>query len=202
MLTIGLTGGIGSGKSTAARYFTELGVTVIHADAIAREIVAPNSAPLNQIIAHFGPNIVDEQGNLCRDKLRGLIFSNPKERQWLENLLHPIILKRMHQLAKKANSAYCIMEIPLLLEKNVPVDRILVIDVPVNLQILRLQQRTKMDETEIKDILETQLQREQRLAKADDIIHNEGGLAALKQQVQSLHQKYLQLCKKNNGREC
>lgn len=191
MLLIGLTGGTGSGKSTVARYFSELGITVIDADLIAREVVTPNTKAFEQIIERFGPGFLDDQHHLRRDKLRQLIFKNSHERQWLENLLHPLILKKMYQLAKDASSPYCILEIPLLLEKNVQVDRVLVVDSTPELQIERLQRRTNMNIEEITAILETQLSREKKLARADDIIHNEGNLNELQQQVKNLHQKYL-----------
>lgn len=191
MLLIGLTGGIASGKSTVARYFADLGITVIDTDQLARKFVAPHTKEFAQIITHFGPEILDENQQLRRDKLRQIIFKNPKQREWLENLLHPLILKEMFALTKTATSPYCILEIPLLLEKNVPVDRILVVDTTPKLQIERLQQSTKMTLEEINSILQSQLSREKKLAQADDVIYNQSSLTELQQQVHNLHQKYL-----------
>lgn len=193
MLLIGLTGGIGSGKSTVAHYFSELGITIIDADLIAREAVTSNTKTFDQIVAHFGPEILDKEQQLNRDKLRHLIFKNHLERQWLENLLHPLILKKMCELSKNVTSPYCILEIPLLLEKNVQVDQILVVDTSRELQIQRLKQRTNMSLEEINAILNAQISREKRLAKADYIIYNNGSMTELQQQVQNLHHEFLKL---------
>lgn len=193
MQIIGLTGGIGSGKSTAARYFSELGIDVIDADVIAHALTTKNTPTLKKISEHFGSNILDPQGELRRDALRTIIFSNADERLWLENLLHPLILEEMFSRAKKATSAYCVLVIPLLLEKNIKTDRVLVIDCPTNIQIDRIRARDSLNMNQIDAMLQTQLSREQRLAQADDIIHNESTLAELHTQVQKMHTKYLQL---------
>lgn len=192
-LLVGLTGGIGSGKTTVANFFIELGITVIDADAIAREVVTKESGALKKITTHFGPGILDTNGSLRRDKLRDLIFKNTASRLWLENLLHPLILEKMQQQAKQAPSAYVVLIIPLLLEKNISVDKALIVDATPKLQIERIKQRENLNEEQINAIMQTQLNREQRLAKADDIIHNEGSLADLKTQVIKLHEKYLKL---------
>lgn len=191
MLTIGLTGGIGSGKTTVANYFAGLGITVIDADIIARQIVTAGSPLLKQITQHFGSSVLDETGNLNRNKLRDLVFADPTQRLWLENLLHPVILKEMYQLAKTASSAYCILVMPLLLEKNVSVDRVLVVDCPRDLQIQRIEEQRQLTKKQIDAILATQLTREQRLARADDVINNDDSLTALKEQTLVLHQKYI-----------
>lgn len=190
---IGLTGGIGSGKTTAANFFAELGVTVIDADVIAREVVTPGSNTLKKIIAHFGSEIADSSGALQRSKLREIIFNDVNAREWLENLLHPLILQEIHRQAEKTHASYCIAVIPLLLEKNAHegIDRILVIDAPEDLQIERAKQRDDLSETQVKNILATQLSRAQRLTKADDVILNDNDLKSLKQKIKALHIEYL-----------
>jgi len=197
MLVIGLTGGIGSGKSTAAKCFEELGIHVIDADHIAREIVKPGTFVLEEILARFGQQILTE-GQLNRSKLRELIFADPLQKQWLENLLHPLIRSRMQELAQQAPSPYCIMMIPLLLETkpNALINRILVIDAPEALQVSRTQARDKIPAGQVIRIMTTQTSRSQRLAAADDIIINDGDLAHLKEQVLKMHQRYVSLAQK------
>ncbi len=197
MLKIGLTGGIGSGKSTVAKYFAELGVAIIDADKIARELVAKDTHTLTKIVKHFGSKILTGRGELDRTYLRKLIFSNPKQKQWLEKLLHPLIFHFMVNQLQQIKSPYCILVIPLLLETQQEklVDRILVVDAPQEQQINRTMKKNKMSEKEVKAIIVTQANREQRLASADDIIYNDNSLTKLKQQVQQLHQKYLILSK-------
>lgn len=195
MLKIGLTGGIGSGKTTAANYFADLGIKIIDADQIAHQIVKPGSSLLVPIIERFGSEILDQEGNLKRNKLADIIFANANEREWLEKLLHPPILTEMHKLISATTSPYCILVIPLLLEKNLPVDRVLVIDCAVSTQTTRLQQNRQLTLEQINAILATQLPREQRNAKADDIIMNDGSLTDLRQKVFLQHQIYLQIVK-------
>lgn len=192
MLRIGLTGGFACGKSEAARYFAELGTTVIDSDVIAREIVEKNTPAFTKITEHFGKKILNKNNELDRQQLREIIFANSSEREWLENLLHPIILKKMNAQAEKINAPYCIFVIPLLLEKNLKqyVDRILVIDAPEILQRERAQQRDKLTTEQLTDILRTQLSRSERLSQADDVINNDGNLEQLKQQVMRCHQRY------------
>lgn len=193
MLKIGLTGGIGSGKSTVAKYFAELGITIIDADKIARELVATETSTLTKIIKHFGNKVLTNRGTLDREYLRKLIFDNSKHKQWLEKLLHPLIYQEMKQRVQQAKSPYCILVIPLLLETKQEkfVDRILVVDAPKQMQINRTTKKNKMSEKEVKIIIATQANREQRLTCANDIIYNNSSLSELKQQVQQLHQKYL-----------
>lgn len=195
MLTIGLTGGIGSGKSTVANFFSQLGITIIDSDQIARDVVLPGTPALQTIVTHFGKQILDDHGALDRQKLRELIFQHPEERRWLEKLLHPQIREKMRAAVQQAQSSYCVLVIPLLIETqpNPLVNRILVIDSPEDLQIKRTQQRDRLDETQIQAIMQSQATREQRLAAADDVIHNKGDLKQLEIQVQKLHQRYLQL---------
>jgi dephospho-CoA kinase len=197
MLKIGLTGGIGSGKSSVAKYFAELGITIIDADKIARELVATGTSTLTKIVKHFGNKVLTNRGTLDRKYLRKLIFSNPKQKQWLEKLLHPLIYQEMEKRVQQVNSPYCVLVIPLLLETRQEklVDRILVVDAPQQLQINRTMKKNKISETEVKAIIVTQANREQRLTSADDIIYNDNSLTELKQQVQQLHQRYLILSK-------
>jgi dephospho-CoA kinase len=194
-LIIGLTGGIGSGKSEASKRFAERGIVVVDADLVAREVVEPGRAALTQIAAHFGPDILDITGSLNRSKLREIIFSDPAEKQWLELLLHPIINAEIrHQLAN-ATSVYAILASPLLLETQQfqLVDRILVIDTSEQLQIERASYRDKNNEAQIKAIMQTQLSRQERCARATDIIQNHGNITELDAQVEKLHQLYLEL---------
>lgn len=197
MLVIGLTGGIGSGKSTVAALFEQLGVTIIDSDIIAREVVAPGTELLAKIAAHFGNHIIDHQGNLNRRELRNLIFTHEQERRWLEQHLHPAIYARIREQLQSVQTSYCVVIIPLLIETNPHnlVDRILVIDCPEELQISRSQKRDQSNAENIKEIMQTQVQRTDRLAAADDVINNSGDLASLEKQVKKLHQHYLRLSK-------
>ncbi|MBN1684787.1 MAG: dephospho-CoA kinase [Gammaproteobacteria bacterium] len=191
---IGLTGGIASGKSTVARLFQNYGITIIDADDITRELCSPNTTIFNKIVKKFGVEILNTDQTLNRAKLRKIIFQDKKARLWLEQLLHPEVKKIMKQRAKQANSLYCILVIPLLLETQFPpkTDRILVVDAPEQLQIQRLKQQGHLSDTEIQSILKSQASRQQRLKKADDVILNDGNLEQLEKQVHLLHQKYCQ----------
>ena len=194
-LIIGLTGGIGSGKSEASRRFAERGVAVVDADVVAREVVEPGAPALIQIAAHFGSDILDADGHLNRSKLRAIIFSNPAEKQWLESLLHPIINTEIRYQLAKATSPYSILASPLLLETQQfqLVDRVLVIDTSEQLQLERATHRDKNNEAQIKAIMQTQLSRQERCARATDIINNHGSIDELDMQVEKLHQRYLEL---------
>lgn len=195
MLLIGLTGGIGSGKSTVAAMFHELGVPVIDADEIAHELTRPGTASTEEILRLLGPIIQDRKGGLDRARLRRLVFSDPARRRQLEALLHPRILSEMLRRATALDVPYCILSIPLLLEsgQQTVVDRILVVDAPETLQKQRTMQRDGMSAGEVEAILQAQHPRKQRLAAADDVIVNDGDLDALRQQVEALHRKYLAL---------
>lgn len=194
-LIVGLTGGIGSGKSEASKRFAQRGVLVVDADIVAREVVAPDSAALAQIVAHFGADIIDIAGNLKRGKLREIIFSNPTEKQWLESLLHPIINTEIRRQLTNSTSIYSILASPLLLETQqfLLVDRILVIDTSEQHQLERASKRDKNNEAQIKAIMQTQLSRQERCARATDIIQNHGSIDELDEQVEKLHQLYLEL---------
>lgn len=194
-LIIGLTGGIGSGKSEACKRFAERGIVIVDADIVAREVVAPGRAALAQICAHFGTDIIDTSGQLNRSKLRTIIFSHPDEKQWIESLLHPLINTEIRLQLGNATSDYAILVSPLLLETKQYqlVDRVLVIDTSEQLQLERASQRDKNNEAQIKAIMQTQLSRQERCARANDIIQNHGDINELDAQVEKLHLLYLEL---------
>ncbi|WP_020207943.1 dephospho-CoA kinase [Gilvimarinus chinensis] len=200
-LIIGLTGGIGSGKSAAADLFAGYGVTVVDADIAAREVVEPGTICLAAIAAHFGADILLPNGELNRRALREIIFNDPQAKTWLEDLLHPAIRKLIIQQLGEAPSPYALLVSPLLLEtdQHQLTSRILVIDCEESEQIQRAAARDNSDAERIKAIMATQLARTQRLAKADDILHNHGSLEDLVPQVEALHQEYLQLAKAANN---
>jgi len=193
-LRIGLTGGIGSGKSAAADEFSRLGIEIIDTDLIARELVEPGQPALAEIVSLFGDNILDQQQRLDRNKLRQRVFSDQSSRNKLESILHPRIRQRAIDQATRASSPYCILVIPLLLEtgNDYPLDRILVIDTPIELQRQRIAARDTLSDSDIDAILAAQVSREERLAVADDRISNEGCLASLHKQVERLHHRYLE----------
>lgn len=195
MLIIGLTGGIGTGKSTVAGYFAQLGIPVIDADRIARELVIPGSPVLREIADAFGTELVLPDGNLDRPQLRQQIFSDPERRRQLEAILHPRIYAEMRRRMQTLHAAYCILVIPLLLEtgKTGLVDRILVVDAPEISQRERVISRDGMSEDILEAILRTQISRSERLRAADDIIVNNTDLADLRDQVATLHRRYLDL---------
>lgn len=196
MLKIGLTGGIGSGKSTVANYFAALGVPVIDADQIARELVGPGQPALQAIVEAFGPAVLDSAGHLDRARLRAQVFGadpHSGQRQLLESILHPLIRAEMQRRAQGMTAPYGLLCIPLLVEtgQKDQVARILVVDAPEALQYQRVRQRDNaVLDTEITAILRAQATRQQRLAVADDIIVNDGGLEKLHQQVMALHPLY------------
>ncbi len=192
---VGLTGGIGSGKSAAAEIFSELRIPVIDADSIARELVEPGQAALIEIIAAFGKDLLDAQGQLNRAYLRQLVFRNKEHRLRLEAILHPRILQEMERRATELIAPYCIFVIPLLLETGQQdlVNRILVIDASERVRRLRIKARDGLSDAEINAALRAQSTRAARLAAADDVIVNNTDLATLRQQVEHYHRKYLAL---------
>ncbi|HEX2245394.1 MAG TPA: dephospho-CoA kinase [Gammaproteobacteria bacterium] len=194
-LLIGLTGGIGTGKSTVCKLFAERGVAVIDADAVAKELVALDQPALQAIVQEFGKGIIDAKGRLRRDRLRSIVFSDPEQRKRLEKLLHPLILEEMLSRANRAEGPYCILCIPLLVEtdQSSAVDRVLVVDAPEALQIQRVMERDHLTIDEIKAIMHAQASREDRLEAADDVIMNASDMTKLAEQVNALHQKYLAL---------
>lgn len=195
MLRIGLTGGIGSGKSTVCGLFQKLGVPVIDTDLIARELVEPGSAALQKIVALFGQQLLHADGSLDRARLRQRVFSDKEQLMQLEQLLHPLIREEMEQRIRTLRSPYVLLAIPLLLEKEWQhsLDRVLVVDCSESLQRERVAKRDGSSAETIEHIIARQIPRSQRLAAADDIINNNGTIASLQQQVESLHQRYLSL---------
>ncbi|NOZ54627.1 MAG: dephospho-CoA kinase [Gammaproteobacteria bacterium] len=198
MLRIGLTGGIGSGKSTVTELFKQFGVAVFDADIIARQLMEPGQTALEQVKTTFGNTIVDSTGNLDRTQLRQLIFHDAQLREKLENILHPRIRHQLLLHMKQATSPYCIAAVPLLVEKGWQTifNRILVLDMPKTLQITRAKQRDKATEQHIRAIIATQVDRNTRLAAADDIIHNIKGLSELRLEVEKYHRQYLLLAER------
>jgi dephospho-CoA kinase len=192
---IGLTGGIASGKTTVSDLFAAHGVPVLDADIIAREVVAPGTALLAQLFDRFGPRIRRPNGDLDRSALRRMVFEDASLRRALEALLHPAIRARTEQLASQANGPYQLHVIPLLVETGAfgRYDRVLVVDCPESLQWARLRARDGISEPEARAMLDAQASRAARLLAADDVIVNDGDLAALGPQVAALHAQYLKL---------
>ncbi|MEC7549813.1 MAG: dephospho-CoA kinase [Pseudomonadota bacterium] len=197
MFVVGLTGGIGSGKSTVAGMFAALEIDLIDADVAAREVVAPGTTALAEIVEHFGPDILMADGSLDRRGLRRIIFHQRQEKHWLETLLHPLIRRWLTQQISDRRSAYCLLISPLLLETGQAemVDRILVVDVSVETQIARTLARDGGEESTVRAIIAAQIVRNQRLEHGDDIIDNDLPLQTLRQRVETLHQQYLTLAK-------
>ncbi len=195
MLTIGLTGGIASGKTAASNIFTELGIAVIDTDIIAREVVVPNSPAWQSIQKYFGPEILHKDKTINRALLREIIFAEKNKKKWLESLLHPLIRKETAKQLKQASSPYAIVAIPLLVESepNPLLNRILVIDAPADLQLERLIQRDNCTVAQGLSIIAAQASREKRMQAADDIIENIGTEADLRSAITKMHQTYLTL---------
>ncbi len=192
---VGLTGGIGSGKTTVANIFAAYGVTLIDADIIARDIVKPQTPALVKIVERFGNNYLGADGYLDRAKLREKVFNDSTAKQWLNNLLHPLIRSTIGKELSAAKSAYCLLIAPLLIENKLThyVNRVLVVDVDEKTQLTRAMLRDNNSQTLIKNIMKSQLPRQERLAVADDIIDNTVALDKVHKQVEKLHQFYLNL---------
>lgn len=199
MYVIGLTGGIGSGKSTICDLFKAHGIDIIDADVIARKLTETGSPHLENIADHFGAEAILEDGSFNRAYVRQCIFSDPSKRIWLESLLHPLIRQHVIKDIEHCKSIYCIAAIPLLVESTgyYPLDRILVIDTHREKQIKRVIARDNCSKQHAENIVSTQANADQRLAIADDIIHNNGTLENLKEQVDKLHARYTELAKKH-----
>lgn len=199
---VGLTGGIGSGKSTIADLFAELGVPIIDADIVARQVVEKGSPLLSEIVQHFGENVLLENGELNRAYLRERIFQNEDEKTWLNNLLHPAIREEMLRQLHSQTADYVIWVVPLLIENNLTAlcQRILVVDVEPQTQILRASRRDQNKVVMIENIMKSQVDRKTRLSFADDIVDNNGDLTEtlplLKQKVLELHHLYSELARK------
>lgn len=191
---VGLTGGIGSGKTTVANIFKALNVDIVDADIVAREVVAVGSPALKTISDHFGAEFIQRNGELNRALLRTKIFTNEQAKLWLNNLLHPLIRENIINQLSQANSQYCLLVAPLLFENELVhlVNTSLVVDVSVETQILRTLQRDKSSEQEIRNIIASQIQRKSRLEAADNVIDNDHQtLEQVRQQVIALHSEYL-----------
>jgi dephospho-CoA kinase len=194
-MIVGLTGGIGSGKSEVSHRFEQLGITVVDADIVAREVVSIGSAALTAIATHFGKVILNADGSLNRAQLRSRIFENLEEKRWLENLLHPIVRKEILNQLAQSQTPYSILSSPLLFEtkQNELVSRVLVVDATEDLQLKRASARDTNNTDQIQKIMATQISRVERCKKADDIIENHGDLNELDSAVKKLHTFYLQL---------
>ncbi|WP_375185991.1 dephospho-CoA kinase [Pseudoalteromonas sp.] len=192
---LGLTGGIGSGKSAISAMFEELGIQVVDADIVAREVVEPGSVGLTKITAHFGEEILTTDGSLDRAKLRAIIFADESQKQWLNNLLHPLIRESMLAQLQQATSQYVILVAPLLFENGLDqfCDHTLLIDVPVEVQITRTTARDNISVELAKQIIASQMPRADKQQKATDTLDNNRLLSDVKIDVQKLHEKYLTL---------
>jgi|TARA_B100000809_G_scaffold105604_1_gene104105 dephospho-CoA kinase len=195
-MIIGLTGGIGSGKTATSDAFKSLGIDIIDADMSSRRVVERGQPALEDIQDHFGSDILDSENNLDRAKLREIIFKDPKERVWLEELLHPKIAQHIKDQLESSKSPYCVLVSPLLLETEQKsfCSSVLVVDVPEESQISRTSKRDGVSEEQVKSIIATQINREQRLKQADEIIINDGSIEELKEKILVLHTKYLSQC--------
>jgi len=189
---IGLTGGIGSGKSTVAGLFRKLGIETIDADQIARELTLPGTPEFEQIRDAFGSKVIDSSGNLDRKTLGEIVFSSDEKRRILESILHPPIRKDMLEKSLQSKSPYCILEIPLLIESGQyrDMDRVLVVTCKSSIRIQRLQQDRNLDTPTIVRILDAQLSDDERSANADDVIVNDSTIESLVKQVSALHRVY------------
>ena len=197
MLIIGLTGGIGSGKSTVTKHFEQLDVPVIDADIITRELVKPGEDALKEIETHFGPEIIQTDGQLNRAWLRARIFDNADERKVLEGILHPRAREYAQKRISELKAPYCILCVPLLIESGWinMVQRVLVIDLPRELQIQRTMKRDEIPKNQVETIINAQIDRKGRLAAADDVLTNTGDKSSLLEQVDTLHDQYLKQAK-------
>ncbi len=202
---VGLTGGIGSGKSTVAELFVEKGADLVDTDAIAHELTRPNGAAMPALIAAFGPAVADAHGALDRTAMRQLVFTEPEARGRLERILHPLIRQISVERCQAAESPYVILAVPLLVESDAyrqRCNRIVTVDCPERLQIERVMARNGLSVDQVKAIMAAQATRAQRLAVADDVIMNDADLASLVLQVHALHQKYLDLSAEKPNASC
>lgn len=192
---LGLTGGIGSGKSAVAQCFVDQGVHLVDADHAARWVVEPGRPALDKIIEHFGPAVLQADGQLDRAALRARVFANAEERRWLEALLHPLIGQEITQFLARAESPYAILVSPLLIESGQHrlAQRVLVVDAPEELQVQRTMQRDQTSAEQVQAILKAQASREERLRHANDVLVNDRDLNWLRGEVERLHNFYLSL---------
>ncbi|WP_076416729.1 dephospho-CoA kinase [Shewanella sp. UCD-KL12] len=194
---VGLTGGIGSGKTTVANQFLSLGIELVDADVVAREVVEVGTPGLEQISEHFGEGVLNIDSSLNRAALRELIFNNENERKWLNALLHPIIRFEMLKQLENTRSPYAILVAPLLFENDLDrlVNRTLLVDIPPELQRTRTAERDAVSIEQVNRIIASQHPRDEKLRKADDVIDNQGKISALKSKIATLHNNYIKLAK-------
>lgn len=207
MFTVALTGGIATGKSTVACNFADLGVNVIDADQISRNLVDESPKIRTELVKHFGSNIIKKNSTIDRDKLRTIVFACPKEREWLEELLHPLIFREIKSSIQKSSGIYNLVVIPLLFESRtskllkkkpfttnfIKLDRVLLISTSRKLQIQRARARDLLEKNQIDAILAAQISPQESFNKADDIIQNDTSLSTLRNSILALHEKYLSL---------
>jgi dephospho-CoA kinase len=199
---IGLTGGIGSGKSSAARLFQALGAGVVDVDDISHALTKAAGKAIPEIIRQFGPDFVQADGSLDRARMRELVFKDPQAKNRLEAILHPLIGAQARDQVDHAKQPYVVLVVPLLLERNAyqdMVQRIAVVDCSEQTQVERTMRRSNLSEPAVRAIMAAQISRADRLAKADDVLNNDGNEEALRQQVEVLHQRYLGLSQKSPG---
>jgi len=195
---IGLTGGIGSGKSTAADIFKELGAAVVDTDEISRELTAAGGGAMPEIHKQYGPDFIAPDGSLDRERIRRLVFGNAEARKQLEAILHPMIRAESRARVATARAPYVILVVPLLFESDAYLDllkRVLVVDCSEERQIERATRRSRISVDEVRAIMASQLSRATRRARADDVIDNDGGIEALRRQVGEIHSEYLNLAR-------
>ena len=195
LFCVGLTGGIGSGKSTVTGIFQELGVKIIDADAITHELQKKGQPAYNEIVNQFGPDVIGENDELDRDHLRSLVFTDHELKTKLENIVHPLVRAEINRRINSNKHPYCIVSIPLLFESGsrYEFDRILVVDIPEELQISRACNRDGVKKDDIVKIMNSQIKREKRLEMADDVICNDKGIDALTTAIGNLHDQYMKL---------
>lgn len=200
-MRVGLTGGIGSGKTAVKNCFDDLGVPTVDADEISHAVTRPGQAAFDEVVALFGKECLDEAGNLDRQYLRELIFANPAMKKQLEGIIHPCVRRGIQEFITRVTYPYCIICIPLLLEtgRQAAMDRVLVVDAPEELQIARVSRRDRANEDQTRSIIKAQINREERLRYAHDIIINDGNINDLKNQVVNLHDRYIELSLQKNN---
>ncbi|GAB1622889.1 dephospho-CoA kinase [Agarivorans albus] len=200
-MIIGLTGGIASGKSQVSKLFEEIGIKVVDADVVARQVVEPSQPALSKISQHFGQSILLADGSLNRSKLREIVFAQQHQKEWLNELLHPLIRQEMLRQLEQAKGAYKILVAPLLLENklNQLVDRVLVVDTSVDIQLSRTMARDAVELHQAQQIVDAQMSRELKLQAADDVIENNSDLTNLKRKVADLHQFYMDIAKSHDS---
>jgi dephospho-CoA kinase len=200
--TVGLTGGIGSGKTTVAELFASRGACVVDADEISRKLTGPGQAAVGQIVGSFGPQFAAADGSLDRQRMRDLVFSDASARKSLESILHPLIRQESALQLRACNAPYAILVVPLLIESSAyrsRTNRVAVVDCDTEIQVQRVMQRSALTRGEVLAIIGSQVSREDRLAAADDVIHNDSDLPALELRVESLHELYIELAAANKS---